>query len=302
MLTGYFDESGHSQDPACRYVGMAGFVAPAENWEIFERDWTNLLDNAALREPFHMRDFAHSFGQFESWKDKENERRMLFGRLVQIIQATQAVPIGAAVSLDDFATLTPEQQLGFKDPYYLAFQRCTRGASTEGLFLRPEERVNMVYAFNSEFGTERGLAEQLFHFVKSGYPDAGWRLGTYTSATPNELCPLQAADLFVYELVHEFENRVKRPDDDMRWGLRRIVRMIEIPLPKIMLFDRKELLRQIQEGGFPDQTGVEEVADDQIRSAQANMMRWLIRRGEWDGEFSEFPGWDEWKHTNRGEA
>src|SRR5262249_33576748 len=135
-------------------------------------------------------------------------------------------------------------------------------------------------ALNSEFGTTRGLAEQLWQFVKREY-DEGWRLGTYASATPDELCPLQAADLFAYELCHEFENRVRRPDDSMRWGLRQIMKLNEIPLPKIRLFDRKELLRQVQEAHFPDQTGVEEVADDQIRSAQADMMLWLIERGEW---------------------
>jgi hypothetical protein len=106
------------------------------------------------------------------------------------------------------------------------------------MFEAPDERVAIVYALNSEFGTTRGLAEQLWEFVKREY-DEGWRLGTYASTTPDELCPLQAADLFAYELCHEFENRVRRPDDPMRWGLRQIMKLNEIPLPKIRLFDRK---------------------------------------------------------------
>jgi hypothetical protein len=44
---------------------------------------------------------------------------------------------------------------------------------------------------------------------------------------PGDLCSLQAADLFAYEPSHEFENRVKRPKDDMRWGLRQIVSISE---------------------------------------------------------------------------
>lgn len=296
ILTGYFDESGHSQDPACQIAGMAGFVAPGAHWEVFEEEWMNTLANAGLRDAFHMRDFAHSTGQFASWKGKETERRMLLSRLLQIIQDTRAVPIGIAVSLDAFASLTLEQQSDFKDPYYLAFQHCTRGAASEATFEPPEQRVNTVYALNSEFGTKEGRAEQLWRFVKRTY-DEGWRLGGYSSAPPDELCPLQAADLFAYELCHEFENRIKRPDDDMRWPLRRIMKMNEIPLPKIRFFDRAELLRQIKEVRFPDQTGVEEIAENQIRIHQADTVRWVIERGEWDGEF---PEWDDWIRYTQG--
>jgi hypothetical protein len=300
MLSGYFDESGHSQDPTCKIAGMAGFVAPAGVWEVFEEEWKDTLRNAGLTEAFHMRDFAHSTGQFKDWKGKEVARRMLFGRLIEIIQNTRAEPIGLAVSLEAFASLTSRQQDSFKDPYYLAFQICTRGAALDGMLLPPEERINLVYALNSEFGTAGGRAEELWSLVKQTYPHGGRSLGMYRSATPEELCPLQAADLFAYELCHEFENRIKRPDDPMRWGLRRIMQMNEIPLPRIRFFDRAELLRQIKEAHFPDQTGVEEIAENQIRKHQAETLGWVIGRGEWDGEFPEFAEWDEWKRTNRG--
>jgi hypothetical protein len=53
------------------------------------------------------------------------------------------------------------------------------------------------------------------------------------------------------------------------------------PFPQIILFDRKELLRRILESGWEDQkTGVEEVSNDQMLSAQESMMRWLVERGE----------------------
>jgi len=300
MLTGYFDESGHSQDPACRVAGMAGLVAAGGAWEVFEAEWTTLLKNACLPEAFHMRDFAHSCGQFSTWKGQEEERRMLIAGLLRIIERTGAIPIGIAVSLDAFESLTIEQQLGFKDPYYLAFQHCTRGAALSVSLEAPDERVNTVYALNSEFGTqEGGRAEQLWRFVKDHY-DYGWRLGVYSSTTPDILCPLQAADFFAYELCHEFENHIKRPDDGMRFPLRRIIRMSEIPLPMIRFFDRNELLRQIEEANFPDQTGVDSIGEEQFEQHKADMTRWMIRRGQWDGELPEFAEWDEWKRTNRG--
>ena len=87
-LISYMDETGHSDDPAVEYVGMAGFVAPRGVWEVFEVGWGDLLRNAGLPEPFHMREFAHSLGQFQQWKGKEGLRRAFFGSAMKLIVET----------------------------------------------------------------------------------------------------------------------------------------------------------------------------------------------------------------------
>lgn len=280
MLTSYMDETGHSDDPNVNYVGMAGFVAPLGEWGIFAEHWQNTLDNARLKEPFHMKDFAHSQGQFKGWKEKKEKRQMLYGRLMEIIRGTKATPVGAIVSLKDFRSLTKPQQSSFLDPYYVAFQTCTRGAAIEAVFAPPEETVAMVYGFQSEFG---GRAEQLWCAIKESY-EFGNRMGSYASSTPKQFVQLQVADVFAYELGREFERQVKRPGCDMRWGLKQILRMVSIPIPQIILFDRKELLRRIKESNFPDQTGVGEIENNQQFSAMNQMMNWMRERGR-AGEF-----------------
>lgn len=288
MLTAYFDETGHADDPFLNFAGMAGFVASYGKWLNFEDQWNDALKNAGLSEPFHMKEFAHSAGQFKPWKGREDKRRLLFGRLMEIIRETAATPIGAAVSLRDFETLTPTQRSDFRDPYYICFQACTRGAAIEAVFEDPSEKVAMVYAFNQEYGTANAQngAEALWHAMKKYVTldcDMGSRMGSYTSRTPGAKAPLQAADLFAYELCHEFENRVKRPNDKMRWGLRQILRMCAIGKSQIILFDRKELLRRIPESGWEDQTGVQEISASQMQSAQEAMTAWLVTRGQLDG-------------------
>src|SRR5437588_12986997 len=67
-LASYMDETGHPDDPNLEYVGMAGFVASAGAWEVFEDAWHDLMRNAHLSEPFHMKEYAHSEGQFKPWK------------------------------------------------------------------------------------------------------------------------------------------------------------------------------------------------------------------------------------------
>lgn len=278
-LTSYTDETGHPDDPKVEYVGMAGFVAPRGAWELFESGWNDLLKNAGLVAPFHMIDFAHSNGQFRSWKGNEETRRAFLGRALNLIVETGATPVGAVVSTSSFKTLTLEQQSHFNDPYYLAFQNCTRGIAIQAVFEEPQEKVAMIYSYNPEYGLNNGgRAEQLWYAIKAGW-DHGNRMGSYATGIPSDHSALQAADLFAYELSHEFENRVKRPKDNMRWGLRQILGMYRTASLRINLFDRKELLRIIKESNWPDQTGVEELGSYRGQSAQESMMKWLIERG-----------------------
>jgi hypothetical protein len=64
-----------------------------------------------------------------------------------------------------------------------------------------------------------GRAESLWHAIRDSNPHFGKWMGSYSSVLADELNFLQAADLFAYELTHEFENRVHRQNDPMRWGL-----------------------------------------------------------------------------------
>jgi hypothetical protein len=288
LVTSYMDETGHSDDPSFRFAGMAGFVAPIDLWEKFGKTWQEILDIFNLKEPFHMKDFAHSVGQFKEWKNKETKRQLLFKTLVQLIVKIDAIPIGAIVSLDDFETLSERQRTMLLDPYYVAFQTCTRGAAIVAAAY-PHEKAVMVYSYNKEFGATKpqevysvdqaGRAEQLWHAMKNSTDFGRW-MGAYSSGSPAEIVQLQAADLFAYELAKEFQNLICRPDDNMRWGLRQILPLVTNPWPMIRLFDRKELLRLIIEGNLPYKEGTEEVSDvdEQLKSEHRKRSEWLKRR------------------------
>lgn len=289
LLTSYMDETGHSDDPNFHFAGMAGFVAPLDNWERLGRVWQEILDVFKLKEPFHMKDFAHSEGRFKDWKGNETKRRMLFSSLIEVTVYAQLMPVGAIVSIEDFNALSKAQQGRFLDPYYLAFQTCTRGASLEAMGREPE-KVAMVYSYNQEYGATKprpaysidqaGRAEQLWHIMREK-TDFGVWMGSYASSTPAEVVQLQIADLFAYELAKEFENLLVRPNDPMRWGLRQILTLVDYPWSMIRLFDRKELLRLILENDWPDSENTGEVGNPELQmiSAQQRMVRWLRDRG-----------------------
>lgn len=282
LLTGFADETGHSDDPVLHFAGMAGLVAPLEKWKDFEKEWQPTLDEYGLKDAFHMKDFAHFKGQFESWRGDEDKRRSLFGKLIALIVKTEAMPVGAIVSIEGYKSLHEEQQSAFHSPFMVAFQQCTRGMAIEGMF---DEKVAMVYSYNQEYGVvdtfpysvnQAGTAESLWHNIKAGSPLYGKFMGAYSSSTPKETKQLQAADILAYELSKEFENRIRRPDDQMRFGLREILRHRHAHM--IRLLDRKELLRIVKESNFPCQAGIEELSNNQMVSAAEQMNRWMAER------------------------
>lgn len=289
LLTSYMDETGHSDDPRCHFAGMAGFVAPLENWQRLGEVWQDLLDILHLKEPFHAKDFFHSQGQFKDWKGNETARKLLLSSLIDVTLYAKLVPVGAIVSVEDFNGLSERQKTAFLDPYYVAFQTCTKGAALEALGEPPEEKVAMVYSYNQEYGATKaqevysvdqaGRAEQLWHVMKRT-TDFGARMGSYASSTPAEVVQLQIADLFAYELAKEFENLLTRPNDPMRWPLRQLLTLVNYPWSMIQLFDRKELLRLILESKWSHSEHTEEVGDPafQMLSAQERMVKWLRDR------------------------
>lgn len=173
MLVAYMDESGHSQDPKSHFVGMGALIADSGDWDRLTAEWSGALSKAGLTGEFHMRLFAHRRGPFEGWT--EARRRSLLAQLVDAIVKIKAVPVACVVSLDAFKGAPEFLQKFYKEPYFMAFQHVTRGASLQALpkdWPPKPETVSMVYAIQKEFGavtpTDTGAA------VKSGSAHELW--------------------------------------------------------------------------------------------------------------------------------
>jgi hypothetical protein len=264
VLIAYMDESGHSKDPKSRFSGMAGLIAEGDAWEQLEATWNSALAEAGIKNGFHMKDFAHRQGEFKDWK--ESGRRHLFSKLVTAITDAKAIPVGCVVSLDCFNGAPQLLKDFFHEPYFMSFQMVTRGAALQAL---PKEvpyvpeTVAMVYAYQEEFGAtaaraeadnrKAGAAQELWREMKRLTMYGRW-MGSYSSEFPKNLCPLQAADLFAYELNKEFENLVNRPQDDMRWALSTILRPIADRGRShlIQFFDSYEMIRTFLEATGQD--------------------------------------------------
>lgn len=212
MLSAYFDESGHSRHTD--FVSMAGIVAPLQKWERLEIDWKEALKEFELSE-WHTSDFAHSLNEYKQYKGKEEKRREMYSRFMNLIRATDGMPMGAIVSMTAWNKMLPAVQKSFLDPYFLCLQDCGHGASVYAIKEPPSHQVMMIFDNNEEF---KGRVPKLYEYMQRNF-NYGSRLAeepVFRSAL--SVVQLQAADIVAYELRQRYDNLLKSPERKPRWG------------------------------------------------------------------------------------
>jgi hypothetical protein len=117
-FTCYFDASGAPDQG--KALSVAGFVAKADQWVHFVRNWTDALNAYGVSE-LHMKNYAHSAKEYASWKGDEAKRRRFLERLINIIKTRCSHSFVCSIMLKDFRLVDEQYCLGerFK-PYALA--------------------------------------------------------------------------------------------------------------------------------------------------------------------------------------
>lgn len=193
MLLAFADESGHAADPKADHFGLAGLIAPEDNWSAFRAHWNSALADLGV-DAFHMRQFAHRRGPFKDWP--EERRRVLLDRLLSAIEGMKPTIIGSVISLTAWRTLDVADQKMFVDPYYASIQEFAHMAAVHGATVGQDD-VEVILSQNSEFA---GRASSLFASLTTSHtmPKS---VRDYRFADMRTEPALQAADLVAYEVV-----------------------------------------------------------------------------------------------------
>jgi hypothetical protein len=123
-FTAYFDASGDAARGPILVV--SGFLASAKAWRTFERAWAQALRQEGVTY-FHMKEFAHSVGEFTTWKGDELRRKRLITTLINIIARTAICSFAAGVPVTEWKEcndLYTLDQCKFQ-PYPLCGWACT---------------------------------------------------------------------------------------------------------------------------------------------------------------------------------
>src|SRR5207245_1552690 len=122
MFNVFFDASGAPDD--CDAVVVGGFVATAEQWIEFDKNWKAALAHYGVSR-LHMKEYAHSIGEYSSWKGDNQKRAMFLERLINIIKTRVRHSFVNAVMMDGYRAVDKDYCLSDKHkPIALAGIAC----------------------------------------------------------------------------------------------------------------------------------------------------------------------------------
>lgn len=229
----YFDTAGTENDQWV--IATAGVVATTEKWSRFEKGWARVLQKHGVTQ-FHMKDFAHSRGEFTAWRGDNDRRTTFVSSLIQEIKRGVNKSFVMAVDLSRFREIDRRFEVteAFGGPYALAQPGCLILAWA--WLFEKKDGMTKVASFvergDTGIGTfrrvlkERRIPEPVFIPKVEANGGKIW-------------LPLQAADLIAYEYRKSFEKAATLGQmpylEDQRRSLQGIV--LTLPVDARILTD-----------------------------------------------------------------
>jgi hypothetical protein len=209
MLRAYVDESCKVEEHD--FVAVAGTMASLKSWQDFESRWTAILKHFGVS-ALHMRNFAHSRGEFSPWLGDEQKRQDFLGRLMRVALETVDSVVGAVVDVRVFRSLDDaERAVHGNDPYWPCLQDCFSIAGNRAIDFGPDEVVEIFVEAQPGLAAK---ATDLFDRCKIALADPAMRLDGDPGAIAERLdsitvrsksgaVPFQVADWLAYEITKE---------------------------------------------------------------------------------------------------
>ncbi len=99
VLQMFFDGSGKSEDPNCRFLTLAGVLAEEPVWSEWSEKWKKILDEYGV-EYCHMKElFQKDKGQFQGW-GHERKRKFVLALLQSLNYAERMKMICTSPTID----------------------------------------------------------------------------------------------------------------------------------------------------------------------------------------------------------
>ncbi len=214
-VVGAFDASGDESSQLV--IVVAGFVSSAQCWEDFSEKWLERLASDGISY-MHMREFAHSRGQFANgWKENEPRRKALLSDLIDIIKAHAFHKFGVVVTNETFKnTLSLETLKEWHlNGYALAGRSCGKQINEWLLSERWNTTIEMVFEEGDRDATllhvrlvEDSYQAPIFKPKKDRRTHEGVLLPAFV--------PLQAADFLAYEIFLEVTRTMQNSPRQVR--------------------------------------------------------------------------------------
>ena len=165
---------------------------------------------------FHMTDFANRGSPYNDWT--ESKRRSNLSRLLNIIKAHVNVSVGVAFQKEAFEFLFSKRMKAIcGGPYGLAAVVCMMDVGDR---LREIEVDGSVeYVFESGAEGARQVSRVFLANLNDEEQRERYRLSSQKFENKRDFLPLQAADIFAYELYKQLPKTLKLTDVPPRYPL-----------------------------------------------------------------------------------
>jgi hypothetical protein len=203
-------------------LSPATLVSSPEKWQQFDRRWNDCLcafEVSAL----HMKDFAHSRGEFSSWKFDEPRRRRFLNSLMWIIEETVEYSAAVSIYVGDYKRVDEKYRLSeWVRPYTLGCMSCA-ARIIPWAEEQQHNKNNLIWIF------EKGDQDQndLRKHWDIAYPDRFVdpiflkKQDAYGSKESRRIRPFEAADFIGYENLLAHRLIVKKGGDQVFSDLRK---------------------------------------------------------------------------------
>jgi hypothetical protein len=224
MLKAYIDDSGRGQTTG-DYVD-AGFVAPVENWLVFNHAWQNVLDIPRALDYWHTLDAMANVpsGLFRGWSRAECDARLF--QLLGVIHSSGLIRIRVSIPHDHYKAafdrkVGPKFDNPFFLPAYSIMQLTLRALAQNGV----TEKVDFIFDKPSSPREERFItnAWEMFQAQMDRWPDEYAPMKRILGdpvqfKDDKEVLPLQAADLYAWFARQHGEHRAQGDTyDHLAW-------------------------------------------------------------------------------------
>ncbi len=209
VFSAYFDASGHETDVRTTHVTVAGFIASADSWMQFEKDWIDCLTKYEIfnnhgKPEFHMSDCANYTYHFEGWRCIEGIRQSLLRELIEIIKPCGR-KISCVVNIDEYKNSLDRElrdKFDFNAAYVLGGRACAGRVNEMCRIDKSPQICNVQFFFEDGDGAgiQTSLRERFLGdaFPKPLFKPKRDRYSRAGELIERGLVPFQAADVVAY--------------------------------------------------------------------------------------------------------
>jgi hypothetical protein len=236
----FFDGSGKSEDPQCRFLTLAGVLAVEPVWKEWSEKWKRILDEYGV-EYCHMKElFLKDKGPFQAW-NHERKRKFVLALLQSLNYAERMKMICTSLTIDLTAYRRLAVRKDIKPPEAVCLDFCI-----SHLFAHPEFGNETAEVF---FDSSESFEKHLqYNWTRYKSDPSSWASDLRIVRPPKNALPVQAADLLAWAA-----NRRYTAEEDWTSTWRYLLDMSFITLPRYhAIYGEPELVNHPGFYGWPN--------------------------------------------------